>query len=323
MTVASYTYLSPDQWASKVASAEALAAPCRLCPRRCGVNRSAGETGFCNAPGQMIISSIFPHHGEEPPISGTGGSGTVFFSHCTLRCEFCQNYQISWEAEGRPYTPAELAERMLWLQQTGCHNVNLVTPDHYLPWILQALRDAAGAGLTIPVVYNCSGYESPDALDILDSVVDIYLPDMKYGDNGPASSYSHAPDYVEVNQKAIRGMFRQVGALKLDDDGIAVRGLCIRHLVLPNGQSHSENVAEFLASAFDPADIYVSLMAQYRPLHRACRHRDIDRPVSAAEYEPVRRLFVDKGFAGFYQEIQQLNESFVIDFKKRKNQRLK
>jgi putative pyruvate formate lyase activating enzyme len=270
----------------------------------------------------MRISSIFPHHGEEPPVSGTGGSGTVFFSHCTLRCIFCQNYQISHDGEGERYLPEDLARRCVGLQDAGCHNINLVTPGHYLPWILEALREAAAGGLHIPVVYNCGGYETGEALGILDGVVDIYLPDMKYGGDEAALQYSNAPDYVAVNRRAVREMFRQVGPLRVDARGVARRGLIVRHLVLPGGEAGSESVREFLAATFDPHDIAMSVMAQYRPLYRARECAAIDRRVTAVEYAAVRDAFIRSGFEGYYQEIESLDSSFVIDFRERKFERL-
>jgi putative pyruvate formate lyase activating enzyme len=309
-------------WDEKIAAADALAAPCRLCPRSCGVDRIAGERGFCRAGSDMVISSIFPHFGEEPPLTGTHGSGTVFFSGCTLQCAFCQNYQISHQGQGRIWTPAELSERLLWLQEQGCHNVNLVTAGHFLPHILRSLKIASEAGLCLPIVYNCGGYETLDALRILDSVADIYLPDMKYGDNAAAAKYSCAGDYVEVNRAAIREMFRQVGPLKIDTSGIAGRGLCIRHLVLPAGLAGSEAIRQFLLATFDPQDIFVSIMAQYHPVWRAHEFPEINRPLSADDYTPVRESFLDAGFEGFFQEFAAIDDAFLINFKERTHEPL-
>jgi putative pyruvate formate lyase activating enzyme len=322
MQTAAYTYLTNADWAQRISELERIAARCELCPRRCGVNRFEGECGFCAAPAELVISSIFPHHGEEPPLSGTGGSGTVFFTHCTLKCIFCQNYQISHEREGRPFLVEELAQKMLWLQEKGCHNINLVTATHFLPWVLGALRIAAGWGLAIPAVYNCGGYELEDTIDLLKDVVDIWLPDMKYGRNEPARLYSNAPDYVAINQAAIRRMFRQVGPLRCDTAGIAQRGLCIRHLVLPNDQSNSREVLAFLKSTFDPQDITISLMAQYRPLYCADRHPLIASMVDHREYEGIKQEFIAAGFEGFYQEAEKLDTAFVIDFTQQKEEPL-
>ena len=319
---ASYTFLSDTEWQDKIEKLETFASQCELCPRKCGVNRLEGEKGFCGAPGEMVISSIFPHHGEEPPISGNNGSGTVFFSYCTLKCCFCQNYQISHEFEGRVFTIKELSAKFLNLQKLGCHNINLVTATHFLPWIVRALKGAASEGLTIPIVYNCGGYENSSVVKVLDSIVDIYLPDMKYGHNLYAGRYSNAPDYVETNLNTIKEMFHQTGPLRIDSKGIAYRGLCIRHLVLPENTSASERIFEFLKTNFDPQDIYVSLMAQYRPLYKAKKFREISKPVTVPEYEQVKQMFIDAGFEGFYQEISQMDRSFIIDFKKRKEERL-
>jgi len=319
----SHSLLTDSDWDARLAAADVLAAPCRLCPRVCAVDRRAGKTGFCGAPAELVISSIFPHHGEEPPISGTGGSGTVFFSHCTLGCCFCQNFQISHGGEGRPYSVDELADRMLWLQEQGCHNVNLVTPDHFVPWILRAIRVASTRGLEIPIVYNCSGYETVEALALLRGIVDIYLPDMKYGAGGPAQELSRAADYVTHNQAAVREMFRQVGPLRTDRNGIATRGMLIRHLVLPEDRAGSEVVAGFLSRTFDPADITIGVMAQYRPLHRALEHGGMARQVTPDEYERACRPFEDAGFNVLVQELPRLNEAYVIDFAERKHERLR
>lgn len=322
MHAASYTFLTNTDWTQRIAELERIAACCELCPRRCRVDRIDGERGFCSAPGGLVISSFFPHHGEEPPLSGTGGSGTVFFTHCTLKCVFCQNYQISHEQEGRVLAVEELARKMLGLQERGCHNINLVTATHFLPWVLRAVRTASDSGLMLPIVYNCGGYELGETIDLLKDVVDIWLPDMKYGRNEPARLYSKAPDYVEINQAAVRRMFRQVGPLHLDANGIADRGLCIRHLVLPGGQSASRDVLAFLKRTFDPQDIHISLMAQYRPLYKADRHALIGSRVDAQEYEDIKKDFIDAGFEGFYQDPAAMDTSFCIDFKMRKEEPL-
>jgi putative pyruvate formate lyase activating enzyme len=309
-------------WDSRIAQFDAIARFCTLCPRNCRVDRFADERGFCGAPGRLVVSSTFAHHGEEPPVSGTGGSGTVFFSHCTLQCCFCQNWQLSHEAEGHPFTPEELAVKMVGLQKQGCHNINLVTATHFLPWVLRAVRHAAGAGLTVPLVYNCGGYEQTSTIALLNGIVDIYLPDMKYGDDRAAKLFSSAANYRSYNRTSLREMFRQAGPLQTDADGIARRGICIRHLVLPNDYAASESIRDFLIATFDPADIHVSLMAQYRPLFRAAAFPDINRMVTAEEYEKVKTAFIDAGFPGFYQELASMDQSFVIDFTKRKEEAL-
>jgi putative pyruvate formate lyase activating enzyme len=318
----SYAYLTAGDWAERIDRAETRARSCSLCPRACGVDRLSGETGHCGAGNELWVSSAFPHHGEEPPLSGTGGSGTVFFAHCTLGCVFCQNYQLSHEGEGRAYSVPELADRLLWLQREGCHNINLVTPTHFVPWVLRALCEAAGKGLSIPIVYNCGGYETVETLSLLRGIVDIYLPDMKYGEDGPAGRYSNVDDYVSTNRMAVREMFRQVGPMLVDKGGIATRGLCIRHLVLPEDQAHSEQILAWLVDTFDPEDLWISLMAQYRPCYRAREFPELDRRITAGEYEQIRTAFVEAGLAGYYQTVERMDDSFLINFAERKSQRL-
>jgi len=219
--------------------------------------------------------------------------------------------------------PGELARRFIDLQDQGCHNINLVTPSHFLPWLLEALHEAVLAGLSIPIVHNNGGYETKESIDLLQGIADIYLPDMKYGRPEEATRYSRARDYVEVNQTAIKTMFRQVGPLTMDKNGIARRGMCIRHLVLPSAQSHSEDIFEFLMKSFDPHDLTISLMAQYRPLHKACDFPEIARTLLPTEYEPVKRKFEEAGIGGFYQELSELDTRFCIDFTKRKSEPLR
>jgi putative pyruvate formate lyase activating enzyme len=295
---------------------------CRLCPRECGAKRLDGKRGFCGASSRLVVSAFHPHFGEERPLVGRGGSGTVFFTHCTLKCVFCQNYQISQEREGRQFSEDELAEKMLGLQQQGCHNINLVTATHFLPRVLRALRKAADSGLKLPVVYNCGGYERVETIDLLKDIVDIWLPDMKYGSSAAARLYSKAPDYIEINQAAVRRMFRQVGPLQCDDQGIAYRGLCVRHLLLPNDQSASREILMFLKNTFDPRDISISLMAQYRPLYGANRHDLIGKRIAPQDYEQVKQEFIEACFEVFYQEPEKLDTRFVIDFKERKEEPL-
>lgn len=318
----SYTYLTPQEWDDKIEAFDAIASSCELCPRRCKIDRLKGNRGFCGAPGGLVVSSIFPHHGEEPPVSGTSGSGTVFFTYCTLHCCFCQNHQLSHGAEGKPYSISELSKAMLDLQTMGCHNVNLVTATHFLPWVIRSIQEAAICGLEIPIVYNCGGYELTSTISLLNGIVDIYLPDMKYGNDVQAGRYSKAPDYVAINRSAIREMFRRVGPLRLDKKGIAQRGLCIRHLVLPEDAAASDGIFDFLSATFDPHDISISLMAQYRPLFNAHRFTEINRIITDEEYEPIKDRIIKAGFTGFFQELEKLDKNFIIDFKKRKRERL-
>ncbi len=261
-----------------------LGKPCSLCPRRCRVDRSRGQHGVCRTGDRAIVASYGPHFGEERPLVGSQGSGTIFFAHCPLRCVYCQNADISsGGARGVVVEPPALARIMLRLQAQGCHNVNLVTPTHVTPMILAALAIAADAGLAVPLVYNCSGYESVDALGLLEGVVDIYLPDVKYADHEVSRRLSRAPDYPHFSQAAVREMHRQVGDLQVDDKGVARKGLLVRHLVLPGGLGGTPEVARFLAQEVSPATV-CNVMAQYRPAHRARAFPPLDRCVTPGEY---------------------------------------
>ncbi len=263
---------------------------CQICPRRCKANRLNGKTGFCKTGKLPKIYSFMPHHGEEPPISGVKGSGTIFFSHCNMGCVYCQNYEFSQSGAGREYTFEELAQVMLKLQALGCHNINLVTPTHVLPQILGALELAIPRGLKIPLVYNTSGYESPEIIKLLDSIVDIYLADSRYGDNSIAKELSLAADYVEFNQGALKEMYRQVG-IQIPADGLIKRGLIIRHLVLPNQVSATEKIMKFIAQELSE-DTYISLMSQYLPYHKASAYPEINRRLKAAEYEEAKQILI-------------------------------
>ena len=263
--------------------AQAILSSCQLCPRRCQVDRLQGETGVCRTAAQAVVSSYGPHFGEEAPLVGFGGSGTIFFTHCNLRCAFCQNYTISQLGEGRVASKGEIAKMMLSLQQRGCHNINLVTPTHVVPQILEALVVAAGLGLSIPLVYNCGGYESVDTLKLLDGIVDIYMPDMKYSDDRKARRFSGVKGYPAVNQAAVKEMHRQVGDLELDERGIARRGLLVRHLVLPHDIAGTEGVVRFIAEEIS-TNTYLNVMAQYYPAHRAHKIPPLSRPLVREEF---------------------------------------
>jgi putative pyruvate formate lyase activating enzyme len=257
---------------------------CDLCARYCRVNRLESAKGaVCRTGRRAVVHSFGPHHGEERPIRGRWGSGTLFFSWCNLRCVFCQNWEISQQGLGREVDAEELAGIMLELQQAGCHNVNLVTPSHVVAQTLEALTLAAERGLALPLVYNTGGYDSPEALALLDGVVDVYMPDMKYGDSEIAHRYSHVRGYVEVNQAAVREMHRQVGDLVVGDDGVARRGLLVRHLVLPGDLANTERVFAFLAREISPRT-QVNLMAQYRPCYRAYDCPPLDRSITPEEW---------------------------------------
>jgi putative pyruvate formate lyase activating enzyme len=276
---------------------------CRVCPRECGVNRLKNDKlGFCRSGLNPVISSVSPHHGEEPPLSGTKGSGTIFFTNCNLRCVYCQNYPISQMGNGEERTPGELACQMLWLQEQGCHNLNLVTPTHFVPQILKALSIAMQRGFNLPIVYNTSGYESMETLRLLDGIVNIYLPDMRYSDNAAAMKYSIAPDYPEINRAAIKEMYRQVGNLVLDEQGVAKQGLIIRHLVLPGNIAGTEGVMKFLAEEISK-DVSISLMSQYFPAYRAKEFQEINRRITTEEYEKAYKIMLKHGLEnGWVQE---------------------
>jgi len=268
----------------RVSEAYRRLASCDLCPHDCGVNRIKGERGICGAGLSPKIASANVHRGEEPPISGTQGSGTIFLSGCSLKCMFCQNFPISQLGNGEEIATGELATRMLRLQRQGVHNINFVTPTHYLPQILAAIWLAIPRGFSLPVVWNSSGYEKVDALQLLDGVVHVYLPDMKYADEPSAVEFSGAPGYRDCNRSAVREMLRQVGHLQLDDDGIARRGLIIRHLVLPGGRAGSRETLAWIAENLGTAT-HIALMNQYFPAHRAVSSADLGRKIMNAEYD--------------------------------------
>ena len=267
----------------RVDQAYAVLESCTLCPRRCGVNRLRGEVGVCRTAEQAVVFSAQPHFGEELPLVGDHGSGTIFFSNCNLRCVFCQNWPIAHEGRGQPLDVDALADVMLRVQRSGCHNVNLVTPTHVMPQILQATRIAAQRGLRIPLVYNTGGYDALHAIELLDGVVDIYLPDLKFMDAEPAARYMDAPDYPETAKAAIAQMHRQVGELVTDLRDIAVRGLMIRHLVMPNHLANTRAFVRWVAETLTTST-YVNIMSQYRVEHRAFEHPDIARAISTREY---------------------------------------
>jgi putative pyruvate formate lyase activating enzyme len=263
---------------------------CDLCARYCHINRLLSiEGAVCRTGARARVHGFGPHHGEEDPLRGRHGSGTIFFSWCNLRCVFCQNWEVSQQGVGRDVEPEELAGMMLALQRQGCHNINLVSPSHVVAQIIHAVAIAAPQGLRLPLVYNSGGYDSPEALALLDGIVDIYMPDMKYGDSRLARRYSKVRDYVEVNRAAVREMHRQVGDLRLDNQGTAQRGLLVRHLVLPGDIAGSERVLAFLAQEISP-HTYLNLMDQYYPCYRADGYPPLQHRLSADEYRHARAL---------------------------------
>ncbi len=269
--------------AERVEAARALLKNCRLCPRHCGINRLINEKGQCYTGKLAVISSYGPHFGEEAPLVGTCGSGTIFFTNCNLKCLFCQNYSISQLGDGNEITKEELAKIMLALQDRGCHNINLVSPTHVVPQILEALEIAINLGLRLPLVYNSGGYDASETLKILDGIVDIYMPDMKYDDEKIAEELSGMKNYPSINRTALKEMYRQVGDLRLNEDGIAVRGLLIRHLVLPNELAGTKKIMKFIAEEISP-NSYVNVMSQYHPCYKAFSIRQLNRPLSKQEF---------------------------------------
>jgi putative pyruvate formate lyase activating enzyme len=297
--------ISDTELQNRIEAAYKLLESCRVCPRECGTNRLKNDKlGFCRSGLLPVISSVSPHYGEEPPISGTKGSGTVFFANCNLRCVYCQNYPISQMGNGIETKQGELASKMLWLQEQGCHNLNLVTPTHFMPQILKALGTAKERGFKLPIVYNTSGYESVEALRLLDGIVDIYLPDMRYSDDQTARRNSTAVHYPEFNRAAIKEMYQQVGNLSVDEQGIAKRGLIIRHLVLPNKLSGTEVIMKFLAEEISK-DVSISLMSQYFPAYKAHGFKELSRKITADEYEEACRIMEQCGLEnGWVQEFE-------------------
>ncbi|MBW2527753.1 MAG: radical SAM protein [Deltaproteobacteria bacterium] len=258
-------------------------ADCQACPRVCRVDRLAGQLGICEVGSEATVASAGPHFGEESPLVGRGGSGTIFLSSCNLRCVFCQNYDISQDDRGRRVSAATLGRMMLELQGLGCHNINFVTPSHQVAAILAGLCEAIEGGLTVPLVYNTSGYDSVETLQLLDGVVDIYMPDLKTLDPECARRYLRAEDYPGVVRAALKEMFRQVGDLETDEEGIAVRGILLRHLVMPGGLASTEQALTFVRDELSP-NTYVNIMAQWRPAGETAAHPAIDRPLQRGEY---------------------------------------
>jgi putative pyruvate formate lyase activating enzyme len=278
----------------RIKEAEAVLKACTLCPRKCGVDRSAGEKGFCRAGGLPEISSYGPHFGEEKPLVGRYGSGTIFMTYCNLGCIFCQNYEISRLGDGQTVSFDQLSRIMVNLQEIGCHNINFVTPSHFAAQILKALPQAIDQGLTVPLVYNTGGYDSLETLQLLDGVFDIYMPDFKYTQGYIADQYSQAPDYPEVVTAAITEMHRQVGDLDLDEQGIALRGLLVRHLVLPEGLAGTRQAMHFLATEISQTT-YVNIMDQYRPCGDIPPDSPLNRRITRQEFKEAIRIAREEG----------------------------
>ncbi len=286
----------------RIKAAREMLRECHVCPRRCGANRLEGKVGFCLTPDVASVASYNDHHGEEPCISGTQGSGVIFFTSCNLRCVFCQNCPLSHLRVGQPVTSQRLAKMMLELQSRGVHNINFVTPSHVVPQIIEALALAAEHGLQIPLVYNTSGYDSLESLRLLDGIVDVYLPDAKYGSNENARKYSKVDGYVEANRMVLKEMWRQVGPVKLDNKGLARRGMILRHLVLPNDIAATGEVLGFVAREISPL-VSISLMSQYFPANQAHSLPEMKRTLTIPEYEAAVKSLIDLGLEkGYVQE---------------------
>ena len=288
---------------SRIEEAYFMMKECSLCPRKCGVNRLEDEKGFCKLGRELMISSHNIHYGEEPPISGKKGSGTIFFTSCTMSCVFCQNYPISQLRHGNIIHSSQLAEIMVWLFHKGAHNINLVTPAHQTPMILESILKAMESGLDIPIVFNSGGYESIDVLKLWGGIVDIYLPDMKYSDEKHAMKYSLASNYPETNKRAILEMYRQVGRLVINEDGIAERGLLIRHLILPKNIAGTEKILRFISEEISPST-YISLMSQYFPAHKALKIDELRKKTNKQEYEQALSLMEKFGLENGWVQVK-------------------
>jgi putative pyruvate formate lyase activating enzyme len=302
MITPAYLQMSAAELGERISIAYARMECCDLCARHCDVNRLAGSLGVCKTGLQARVSSYGPHMGEEDPLRGWKGSGTIFFSRCNLRCQFCQNHEISQTDSGNEVGSQELANIMLDLQVKGCHNINLVSPSHVVPQILAALRLAVQGGLRLPLVYNTGGYDSLEALRLLEGIIDIYMPDMKFANGGYAKKYSRARDYPQVNRAAVREMYRQVGDFQTDEDGLATRGLLVRHLVLPRNLAGTKQIVQFLADEISK-NTYLNMMAQYHPAYNANRFPELNRSVTTSEYGTAVRIAKEAGLtnldAGF------------------------
>ena len=267
---------------------------CDVCALKCPVDRLSHHFGACKTGVKARVSSYSPHHGEENPLRGWRGSGTIFFSCCNLRCQYCQNFEISQSVSGNEVEPEDIARMMLKLQAYGCHNINFVSPSHVVPQILSAILIAAGEGLHIPLVYNTGGYDSLSMLELLDGVIDIYMPDMKYGESSIAKKYSKIPDYAEINQAVVKEMYRQVGDLFIDEDGLAKRGLLVRHLILPSALGGTERIIQFIATEISKAT-YLNLMDQYQPSYKADMYPELNQRPSSLQVQKILRLAEDYG----------------------------
>lgn len=279
-----YLKIKEIDFSQRISQAYSFLQKCTLCPRNCEVNRTKGERGYCKSGRQAMISSFSPHFGEEEPLVGKYGSGTIFFTNCNLLCVFCQNYDISHQGYGKEITTEKLAEIMLYLQKLKCHNINFVTPTHFTPQILEGVGIAKERGLNIPLVYNCGGYEKVEILKLLEGIIDIYMPDFKFSDEGISKKLANADDYFEIAKHSLKEMQRQVGDLILDEKGIAQSGIILRHLVLPEGLAGTDKIFKFIKDEIS-TNIYINIMDQYRPCGRAEEFPEIYRRITLKEYQ--------------------------------------
>ena len=314
------TLFNSGELAYRANTLEERLASCDICPRECHVNRLQDELGFCHSGHLPIVSTVCTHEGEEPAISGSRGSGTIFFGNCNMRCVYCQNYQISqnWkQQESKQIDYPSLAQHILYLQNTlDCHNINFVSPSHFVPQLVRAVLEAIPMGLRVPLVYNTSGYDSVATLKELDGVASIYLTDLRYASDNWARKFSRTPDYVAQARRALKEMYRQVGDLVVDESGLAQRGLVVRHLILPNGLAGSEESLIWLAQELSPT-VAVSIMSQYSPLHRAQRIPILSRRISVVEYETILHLLSDLGMGNGWIQEMRAAEYYIPHFQRK------
>ncbi len=304
---------------NKIKKLNKLLKSCSLCPHKCGIDRYSGTDGFCHSGAKPVVSTSMIHHGEEPPISGSRGSGTIFFSNCNMRCVYCQNYQISQESEGEEISTRGLANNMIALQEKGVHNINLVSPTIWVPQIVESFSIAKKSGLNLPFVYNTGGYDHPGIIKMLKGIIDVYMPDIRYSDSSMAQKYSAVKDYVKFNRDSILEMHRQVGGLEIDKNGIARKGLLIRLLVLPDNIGGIKDTLDFIKNRLS-GNTYLSIMAQYHPVYRAGSYPELSRRVSAGEYleiiEYAQKLGLDCGWTQDHSSLEPGKDEFIPDFNK-------
>ncbi len=303
----------------KVKKLNKLLKNCSLCPHKCGVDRCSGADGFCHSGLKPAVSTSMVHHGEEPPISGSRGSGTIFFSNCNMRCVYCQNYQISQESGGAEISIGKLTNNIMELQGKGVHNINLVSPTIWVPQIVESFSIAKKSGLDLPFVYNTGGYDHPGIIKMLEGIIDIYMPDIRYSDSSMAEKYSGIKDYVKFNRNSILEMYRQAGDLEIDKNGIAQKGLLIRMVVLPENIGGIKDTLDFIKDRLS-GSVYLSIMAQYHPVYRADRYPELSRRISAGEYlevvEYAKKLGLDRGWIQDHSSLEPGKDEFIPDFTK-------